>query len=285
MYPHDTTKCCTRCGETKPLEAFPPARQKRDGLSSWCRECTNKQRRKATKDDPEYQARYPAFEYDPHQKRCPACGQTKPRSEFTGGRGECRPCAANAMRERRHSDPEFHERQIKSQRASWRRRMDDPTSAEAIRTQSRERQRRALQDPVQKEKKNAYYRIYNKHPDRRTKHAENFRTYRQKRQRTDPTYHEHLMDLAKRGQHKRRARLLSVGGSYTKEQWDQLCALYGHCCVKCGATGPLSVDHVVPLSRGGSNDVSNLQPLCRSCNSRKHTKIVDYRPFLPVEMD
>jgi len=31
------------------------------------------------------------------------------------------------------------------------------------------------------------------------------------------------------------------------------------------------------VTRGGSNDVSNLQPLCRPCNSKKHTRTVDYR--------
>lgn len=34
-----TTKACTKCGETKGLEAFGPNRSTRDGVSSWCREC------------------------------------------------------------------------------------------------------------------------------------------------------------------------------------------------------------------------------------------------------
>jgi 5-methylcytosine-specific restriction endonuclease McrA len=49
----------------------------------------------------------------------------------------------------------------------------------------------------------------------------------------------------------------------------------------CAAQEPditLTADHVVPLSRGGANDIGKIQPLCGSCNSRKHTKIVDYRP-------
>ena len=39
----------------------------------------------------------------------------------------------------------------------------------------------------------------------------------------------------------------------------------------------LSVDHIVPLSLGGSNDISNIQPLCRACNSIKWAKIIDFR--------
>ncbi len=40
----------------------------------------------------------------------------------------------------------------------------------------------------------------------------------------------------------------------------------------CGQTIDLTVDHIVPLSRGGSDELSNLQFLCRSHNSSKGDK-------------
>jgi len=45
-----------------------------------------------------------------------------------------------------------------------------------------------------------------------------------------------------------------------------------HTCRYCGATNRLEIDHIIPLSRGGSNELDNLQILCRYCNSRKWAK-------------
>lgn len=88
---------------------------------------------------------------------------------------------------------------------------------------------------------------------------------------------EHSTAYTRTANHKRRARVIGGGGSYTLAEWEALCAKYGHLCLRCGEHKPLTVDHVIPISKGGSNDISNLQPLCRSCNARKSVKSTDYR--------
>lgn len=80
--------------------------------------------------------------------------------------------------------------------------------------------------------------------------------------------------------HRRRARMMEIEGSWTSEEWEALKARYNYTCLRCDRREPeikLSLDHVVPVSKGGKNTIDNAQPLCRSCNSRKRTRDTDYR--------
>jgi predicted restriction endonuclease len=77
---------------------------------------------------------------------------------------------------------------------------------------------------------------------------------------------------------KRRAARHASSGSFTAEEFRALCERYGNRCLACGDTeAVLRADHVVPLTRGGSDDIGNIQPLCGSCNRSKFVSIVDYR--------
>ena len=44
-------------------------------------------------------------------------------------------------------------------------------------------------------------------------------------------------------------------------------------CLHCGVRRDLTIDHVYPEALGGSTNLENLQTLCRSCNSRKGTRV------------
>lgn len=78
----------------------------------------------------------------------------------------------------------------------------------------------------------------------------------------------------------RRARLFGNGNKITSEEWKTLLDFYGHKCLCCGKTEKevtITLDHVVPISKGGLNIIGNAQPLCLSCNSKKNVKTIDYR--------
>jgi 5-methylcytosine-specific restriction endonuclease McrA len=78
---------------------------------------------------------------------------------------------------------------------------------------------------------------------------------------------------------RRRALKMGADGEYTAEQFLALCRRYRNASLSCGSSDkPLTPDHIVPLTLGGSNRITNIQPLCRRCNSRKNVKVVDYRP-------
>jgi hypothetical protein len=49
----------------------------------------------------------------------------------------------------------------------------------------------------------------------------------------------------------------------------------GGACVYCGAQSYLTLDHLIPLSRGGSSDDDNLVTSCKSCNSSKGARTPD----------
>jgi 5-methylcytosine-specific restriction endonuclease McrA len=78
---------------------------------------------------------------------------------------------------------------------------------------------------------------------------------------------------------RRRAAKNTSKGHFTVEEFDALCSTYSYACLSCGATDRvLEADHVVPLTRGGSDEINNIQPLCGECNRRKFTAIIDYGP-------
>lgn len=76
-------------------------------------------------------------------------------------------------------------------------------------------------------------------------------------------------------QHVRRARKKGAGGNATAVQlqalFDKQCGKCANCFVSLTKRNR-HLDHIKPLSKGGSHDIANLQYLCQPCNNRKHAK-------------
>jgi len=54
----------------------------------------------------------------------------------------------------------------------------------------------------------------------------------------------------------------------------ELYKVYNSSCWACGGIQNISLDHIVPLSRGGAHSVGNMLSLCRSCNSSKGNRLL-----------
>ncbi len=77
----------------------------------------------------------------------------------------------------------------------------------------------------------------------------------------------------------RHAQLRANGGSHTAAEWWAVCERCDWRCVSCGKRKPLTKDHIIPVIQGGTDDIENIQPLCRHCNSSKHGMAMLFKPY------
>jgi 5-methylcytosine-specific restriction endonuclease McrA len=75
-----------------------------------------------------------------------------------------------------------------------------------------------------------------------------------------------------------------VLGRHTWQEWQELKERYNYKCVYCKISesklekkwgnkfSKLTEDHIIPISKGGSDYITNIQPLCISCNAKKKDK-------------
>lgn len=220
-------------------------------------------------------------------KQCKKCGKTKPIGEFCkaqdckdGHSNRCVDCAKKYARDwyLAHSDTVkarskeyFHshrDAQIRNRREYYQAHREDASY------------RTKAYYEKNKDRILEYSKEYSRtHPDCVKKAQDNFNARHPDRVKTwKENWHRAHLQEAVLYEHARRTRKMNNGGSHTNLQWNELVERYGGRCLCCGKTGTtLTRDHIVPVRLGGSNSIENIQPLCKSCNSKKHTKTIDYR--------
>ena len=79
------------------------------------------------------------------------------------------------------------------------------------------------------------------------------------------------------------AKRKKVEGSFTIEEWEQKKKKFNYKCAICkiseeellNKTGiGLTIDHIIPITKKGTNYISNIQPLCFKCNRKKSNKLL-----------
>jgi hypothetical protein len=75
---------------------------------------------------------------------------------------------------------------------------------------------------------------------------------------------------------RRNIRKKQNGGKFTFKEWQNLKEKYNFTCQKCLREEPeisITIDHIIPISKGGKDELDNIQPLCLYCNMVKKDKI------------
>lgn len=131
-----------------------------------------------------------------------------------------------------------------------------------------------LANPERKRVSDAAYHAANK--EKATTNALKWsRANRESVNRRNAEYKKRNPQVVLDQSHRRRARKRGVASLIVASQdITRLKRRFGGLCAYCGCGGKMTIDHVVPLSRGGAHSLGNLLPVCQQCNFSKHNKFL-----------
>lgn len=135
-----------------------------------------------------------------------------------------------------------------------------------------------------REKNQKWYKRVKADPEKDAHHLKTQNEYRRKHpeesSRRNKAYwakHPERYKLkSKTSNIRRKAREKNAQGTFNSNQWLSRFNLYGGRCAYCSCSVTLDsvhIDHVIPLSLGGSNWPSNLVPACAKCNLKKGARV------------
>ena len=237
-------------------------------------------------------------------KVCGKCREEKPGSEFgkdsrttTGLKCYCRPCEAAQRRIDRAKNPEA----ARAVSAKWRAANPEKVRAytRANREANTERMRKwRAANPERDAENSRRYREANrdrilestkrwqaKYPERvravaRESMAKNRANKPEDERKRKRRYRERHLDkvraMEREKTYSRRQKM-----PYSKETAEYMAMLVTLPCTYCGSTDRITIDHIVPLSRGGKHEPEILTPACWTCNCSKGARLLDEWPGPP----
>jgi 5-methylcytosine-specific restriction endonuclease McrA len=210
-------------------------------------------------------------------KPCTKCGEAKAFAEFSKNRNtkdglqqhckECNRAYQRANRERISARDKARrlvdgDKMRAQSRANWAKHKDKRIAYMRNRYQERREEYQAYNRaryPEIAERKRANAKAWRKANPERSK------------QQLDKWRAENL-DKHNENARKRRARLRNAKTRTVTAK--DLQRLLSAPCAYCGAKENITIDHVVPLARGGDHTIGNFLPACKTCNSRKRDSFI-----------
>lgn len=253
------TKTCKDCKQEKTLDLFTKAKDYKDGYSAYCKVCYNARKRKDHHSNPEAKkAKY--------QKQ--------------------RVWVVNNIEKVKEYDRNFKEKNREELNEKARQyKVENPKKIKDIQLKHYYKYH---------EEHKAYLRKYNVRPEVKAYKYNNYYntddykfhkkgyylTNKERIEARAKVWRERNKPILNANSQRRRARKKEAEGSYTFKDifaiWEKQKGKCVYCRKKIGKspndTSSYHVDHIMPLSKGGSNYPSNLQCLCASCNLRKNAK-------------
>jgi 5-methylcytosine-specific restriction endonuclease McrA len=202
-------------------------------------------------------------------KKCSKCVKLKNDSEFSKDKSKkdglqcvCKECQIEYGKENSEKKKEYNK--------EYRRK-----KAEKIKEYQKQYREKNAEQIIENRKKHYVENkeaILEKHREYKKINAEKIKERNKKYQKK---YHKNNPEKSFNKTARRRAKIGDQG--ITKEEWLSVMNSTGWKCFYCDCSliekKVRTVDHIIPLSRGGKHCVDNLVPCCRKCNSSKHNKL------------
>lgn len=204
---------------------------------------------------------------DDFSKYCGICDEVKPLTDFykdsrnkCGRQSRCKVCVTSYYKENKdkrvkYANARYHDNneEILAKRAELRKRPE----AKKIKSELDKRYR--------EENKNKISLRYQKWA---TENRKRLNEYNREWCRNNI---ERARLIGRASENAYRARKMNANGNLTTQECADILSGQPFCSY-CGNNDNLELDHINPLSKGGSNLADNIMVLCRSCNSSKGAK-------------
>jgi hypothetical protein len=239
-----TNRICRVCGELKVLSEFHRDKQSKDGRRAVCKKCRIEYVKQYQKENRERILEGKRLFYKENRERL-------------------------INQSRRYKDCHKEEGAARDKRYYW---------SHIEQKSARDKNYYETHKEQELTRRSNYYKTHREQILKRTKnyqhaHADQISKREKKYRQT-----ERGSFRAREKSHRRRARERASKVDLTSEEWQRILKNQEDKCNLCGKrlckSRPATMDHIIPLAKGGDLTFNNTQALCRSCNSRKGAKVM-----------